>query len=101
MELRKRKVPRYTMYSLIIVNHGIARRAMSWTSESGNVTPLKTMNINHLKNAIAKIKRGHHPKKESFLPTLELELIYRETEENHNNKIKTKHGKKRSLEGIG
>lgn len=76
MELKRKKL-KYNKQSLIIVNYGLVRDVTSYIStSSGKSMLVKEMNINHLKNAIAKIKR-ESPNFTKTLNSLSLEYIYR------------------------
>jgi hypothetical protein len=50
---------------------------MIWISHNGKQTELQDMDINHLKNAIAKIKREENWR-ENQLNILEMEVIFRQ-----------------------
>jgi hypothetical protein len=73
--LPKRRKFKWNKSSKDIQNH-IKNRDMIWESQNGKQTDIKGMDINHLKNAIAKIKREGNWRK-YYLNILEMEVIYR------------------------
>jgi hypothetical protein len=101
MELRKRKVFKYDMNSEEMKNHVMTRENFIWTTQQMKSIVLKDLDSNHLKNIVAKIKRGDHASKEMHLDTLQFEISYRAVEQELITKNHSKDGKKRSLQGIG
>tara|TARA_R110000744_G_scaffold336193_1_gene441520 strand:- start:685 stop:987 length:303 start_codon:yes stop_codon:yes gene_type:complete len=99
MDLRKRKEPKYDISSGVFDDHLRIRNAFNWTTSSGNTIPLKEMDINHLRNAIAKINRGDHPQREHLGDTLSRELEYRLAVEREIIKNHTKDEQRRTLQG--
>ena len=99
MDLRKRKEPKYEISSGVFDDHLGIRDAFNWITSSGKTVPLKEMDINHLRNAIAKINRGDYPLRESLGDTLRRELEYRLAVERETIKNHTKDGQRRTLQG--
>ena len=81
MALPKRRQPRWTLDSIEIRNHVQKDRNMLWESQSGKITEVKNIDLNHLKNILNKFKRKEYT---DFLgdsviaDCLMYELIYRE-----------------------
>ena len=95
--LPKRKPFKYNEKSKIIVEHGNQREDLTWQTSAGRILSLPEMDTNHLKNAIAKIKRGDHQNREHMLETLITEKIYREVYSLSKIKKKNEGPKRREL----
>lgn len=76
MGLKPRKKFKYDKESPSIIAH-IHNRNQIWESQNGRKTEIKDMDINHIKNCIAKIKREDNWR-ENYLNVLEMEEIYRQ-----------------------
>ena len=76
MGLPKRKPYKWDLTSPELEKHK-KNRGMIWESQNGRQTEIQHMDINHLKNCIAKIKR-EDDWKIKYLNILEMELIFRE-----------------------
>lgn len=76
MGLPKRRAFKWDKNSTEIENH-IHNRNMIWESQNGSKTDIMSMDVNHLKNCIAKIKREKNWRT-NFLDVLEMELIFRQ-----------------------
>ena len=77
MALPKRKEFKWALDSDAIKHHIKFNRDMIWESKNGKKTVLMEMDVNHLKNCVAKITREKNWKKE-YLDKLKTELIYRQ-----------------------
>lgn len=79
MGLRKRKESRWDLQSELIRNHINNDRGRVWRSKNGDSTAISVMDTNHIKNALAMIKRGAYEKKKDkkIVAVLETELLYR------------------------
>ena len=78
MGLRPRKESRWDIENKDIQNHIHNDRGTVWVSSNGNNISIANMDINHLKNAIAKVERGELESRLHILVILKLELIYRQ-----------------------
>jgi len=74
--LPKRRPFKWNENSIEIQNH-IKNRDMIWESQNGKKTEIQDMDLNHLKNCIAKIKREGNWR-ENHLNILEMEIIFRQ-----------------------
>ena len=77
MALRPRRPPKWDLKSEIMQNHVNNDRGFIWTSSNGSTKSIAVMDINHIKNALAKIKRGELDNRKNMIPVLEMELLYR------------------------
>lgn len=77
MALRPRRPPKWDLKSEIMQNHVNNNRGLIWTSSNGSTKSIAVMDINHIKNALAKIKRGELDNRKNMIPVLEMELLYR------------------------
>lgn len=81
MGLPKRKQFKWSLSSKQIQIHTKVRKKdeFVWESSNGKQFYIEQMDINHIKNAIAKIERGEYDwSRERFLKLFKIELIYRE-----------------------
>lgn len=77
MFLTKKKFS-HALDSPIMEKHKQVRDTFEWASQNGHIKKLSGMDINHLKNIIAKIDRGDLESRKHYLFDLKNELIYRE-----------------------
>lgn len=77
MGLRPRRPPKWDLKSEIMQNHVDNDRGLIWTSSNGSTKSIAVMDMNHIKNALAKIKRGELDNRKNMVPVLEMELLYR------------------------
>ena len=77
MKILSKKNFVYTPGDFVFEEHIDLRESITWTSQNGKVTLLKDIDINHLKNIIAKIERGELDEKKHLLFDLKQELNYR------------------------
>ena len=80
MILKKKKF-HLTLDSKIMLAHELIRNNLSWTSSNGQTKLYKDIDINHLKNIIAKIDRGELDDRLHSLFDLKNELDYRKLNE--------------------
>lgn len=76
MILKKKKF-NVSLNSLEMRRHQTLRDVSSWTSSNGKNALIKDLDINHLKNIIAKIDRGELQERLHLLFDLKNELNYR------------------------
>jgi hypothetical protein len=77
MKLPPRKKLKWNLQSEVIRFHkNYVRDVEQWESSNGSVQFYSEMDINHIKNCVAKIKREEW--KLDCLANLEMELIYRQ-----------------------
>ena len=77
MGLRPRRPPKWDLKSEIMQSHVSNDRGLIWTSSNGATKSIAVMDTNHIKNALAKIKRGELDNRKNMVPVLEMELLYR------------------------
>lgn len=77
MGLKPRRPPKWDLKSEVMQNHVQNDRGLTWTSSNGSHKSIAVMDTNHIKNALAKIKRGELDNRKNMVPVLEMELLYR------------------------
>jgi len=77
MNILTKKEFHLTLDSRIMKAHVIVRNTIYWKSSNGNSIMLGHLDVNHLKNIIAKIDRGELEEKTHQLFDLKNELNYR------------------------
>jgi len=80
MILKKKKF-HVSLESKLMRQHHDAREVLSWTSSNGKTSYLCELDVNHLKNIIAKIERGELDERMHLLFDLKNELDYRKLKE--------------------
>ena len=96
MGLRPRRPPKWDLKSEIMQNHVHNDRGLIWTSSNGSTKSIAVMDINHIKNALAKIKRGELDNRKNMVPVLEMELLYRAVCDINEKKDGKQHGEARN-----
>ena len=82
MILTKKKY-HLTFDSPTMIGHAVTRKVSEWTSSNGSIKLLCDLDINHLKNIIAKMERGELEERIYMRVELNNELQYRTLENNN------------------
>jgi len=80
MTILKKKAFHVTIDSRLMKAHEQIRNTISWTSSNGTQKLYKELDVNHLKNIIAKIERGELEDRLHQLFDLKNEIDYRNLE---------------------